>query len=212
MASIITDSASLKTAVIDYLDRPDLAGSVDAYLALAEAGFNQTLRAAEMEKTASIASGTSLGLPSDFLEWISVDWTGGVGRAYPAFVEANSPEARYKHRPNGPPQYFTISAQTVRLVPEQSGQIVLTYYGALPSLATNATNWLLTKAPDAYLYGVLGQAYLYQKDPSAAQAHMTLAMQALAALTNKADTQKVAKRPARTAEVEASAQAVARPE
>jgi len=213
MAALITDVTTLKAAVLDYLDRPDLADRIDAFIVLAEAGFNQALRASEMEATAEVANADALPLPADFLEWISVGWTGVRGRAFPAFAEANSPEARYKHRPSGPPQYFTIVAQKVRVVPAQPGAIALTYYAAIPPLtAVNASNWLLAKAPDAYLYATLGQAYLFTKDPSAAQAHMTLSAQALGALTNKADTQKVAKRPARSAEIDASAQAAARPE
>lgn len=210
----ITDLASLKVAVLDYLDRPDLDGAFATWLPLAESHFNAILRAREMEAvTEPSAPSAAIDLPADFLEWIAVDWSGSGRVAHPTFAEANSPEARFRHRPGGDPQYFTVSAGKVRMVPAKPGVIALTYYAALPPLtAAASSNWLLARAPDAYLYGVLAEASLFQKDPNAAQAYTGLMLGVLQALGIKADTAKVARRSGRTAELEASAQAVRRPE
>jgi hypothetical protein len=49
--------------------------------------------------------------------------------------------------------------------PDASYEIELAYYKTLPALSADAdTNWLLTKAPDSYLYGALLQAAPYLKD------------------------------------------------
>ncbi len=213
----ITDYASLKASALDYLDRPDLAASFDAWLALAESHFNAVLRAREMEAETSLGTASApvavADLPADFLEWLAVTWTGSGRTARPTFAEADSPEARFRHRPGGDPQYFTIRAGKVRMVPEKTGVILLTYYAAIPALTADASsNWLLAKAPDAYLYAVIAEAYLYQKDPAAAQAHTDLMLQVLSALGVKSDTAKVAKRAGRPAELAAATQAVSRPE
>lgn len=217
MAAPITDLASLQAAVLDYIARPDLADVVPGFIALAESHFNAILRAREMETEVSGGSAAAavavMDLPADFIEWLAVSWAGSGRTARPTFAEADSPEARFRHRPGGDPQYFTIRAGKVRMVPEKPGVVTLAYYAAIPPLTSDAPkNWLLAKAPDAYLYAVLAEAYLFQKDPAAVQAHTGLMLQVLAALGIKADTAKVAKRTGRPAEIQASTQAVARPE
>jgi hypothetical protein len=213
----ITDLASLQAAVLDYIARPDLADAVPGFVALAESHFNAILRAREMEAEATVGTAAvpvaAMDLPVVFIEWLAVSWAGSGRTARPTFAEADSPEARFRHRPGGDPQYFTIRAGKVRMVPEKPGALTLAYYAAIPPL-TDATpkNWLLAKAPDAYLYAVLAEAYLYQKDPAAVQAHSGLMLSVLNALGIKADTAKVAKRTGRPAELKASAEAVARPE
>jgi hypothetical protein len=55
----------------------------------------------------------------------------------------------------------------MRTVPvaDDSYTAELTYYAKLSKLSsTNTTNWLLTAASDAYLYGTLMQAAPYLKD------------------------------------------------
>lgn len=217
MAAPITDLASLQAAVLDYIARPDLADAVPGFIALAESHFNAILRAREME--AEVGGGTAaapvaaMDLPADFIEWLAVSWAGSGRTAHPTFAEADSPEARFRHRPGGDPQYFMIRAGKVRMVPEKPGVVTLAYYAAIPPLTTAApSNWLLAKAPDAYLYATLAEAYLYQKDPAAVQAHSGLMLSVLNALGIKADTAKVAKRTGRPAELQASTQAVGRPE
>ncbi len=206
--------SDLAQAVIDYLDRPDLADACPAWIALAESRFNGALRAREMEAEAEIGQdAVQAPLPDDFLEWIALAWAGAGRTASPGFVETDSPEARYRHRPGGDPQYFTVSAGRIRLVPPKPGTIVLTYYRTIPPLAADdATNWLLARAPDAYLYATVAEAYIYQKAPDLAQAHLQLASQALGAAGLRADTQKLSRRSGRETEVAASAQAAVRPE
>lgn len=209
----VTDRASLIEAATDYMDRPDLEPEIPGFIALAEARFNHALRAREMEQSAVIAPAASSGaIPGDFLEWVAVTWEGDGRKARPAFTESNSPEATYRHRPGGDPQYFTVQGDTLAMVPAKAGKITLAYYAGVPALTEDAsTNWLITKAPDAYLYATIAEAYLYMKAPDLVQAHLQLAVDALGAAGIKADTQKLARRPARTAEIQASVEAAARP-
>jgi hypothetical protein len=49
---------------------------------------------------------------------------------------------------------------------------VILYYAAIPPMSLNATNWLLTQYPDAYLLGSILAAELYiQNDPRLPMIH-----------------------------------------
>jgi hypothetical protein len=55
----------------------------------------------------------------------------------------------------------------IELVPPAVDDITIdmVYYGKIPALSTaNTTNWLLTKAPDVYLYGALTHAAPFLMD------------------------------------------------
>jgi hypothetical protein len=45
--------------------------------------------------------------------------------------------------------------------PGEDYDVEIVYRGNIPDLATNSTNWLLTLAPDLYLYGTLLEASPY---------------------------------------------------
>jgi hypothetical protein len=48
--------------------------------------------------------------------------------------------------------------------PDRNYSIEMVYRANIPSLATNAGNWLLTLAPDLYLYGTLLESAPYIKE------------------------------------------------
>jgi len=48
--------------------------------------------------------------------------------------------------------------------PADTLNVELLYYQKIPDLATNSTNWLLTDAPDVYLYGALLHSAPYLAD------------------------------------------------
>jgi hypothetical protein len=65
------------------------------------------------------------------------------------------------------PRFFSIVGAQIRTVPvpDSSYTAELTYYAKLTKLSSTVTvNWLLTAAPDVYLYGALLQAAPYLKD------------------------------------------------
>jgi hypothetical protein len=65
----------------------------------------------------------------------------------------------------GSPRYFAVTGSQVVCWPE-AGSIQGTYYEVIPDLATNSTNWLLTRHPDLYLFASLVEAALYMQDDS----------------------------------------------
>jgi hypothetical protein len=48
--------------------------------------------------------------------------------------------------------------------PDRNYTIEMVYRASIPSLAANAGNWLLTLAPDLYLYGTLLESAPYIKE------------------------------------------------
>jgi hypothetical protein len=56
-------------------------------------------------------------------------------------------------------------AKATGLVPDAEYEARLRYRRRIPALSASvATNWLLRKHPDAYLYGALSQALIYFRD------------------------------------------------
>lgn len=192
----------LKSAIADYLARNDLTSQIVDFIALAEGRLNRKLRTHDMEASATVTMTSGSGpLPSDYLEWISATWV-GVRTHDLRYVEPDSEEWRFRYRPNGDPAMFSIIASTLKLRPVITGDVTLAYYQKIPALATNSTNWLLTRAPDLYLNYSLAEAYILTKDEERALAYLALAERGLDGATKDGDSNKIERRPSRNAEVQ----------
>lgn len=198
----ISTYAELQTAVADYLARSDLTARVPDFITLAESRFNHSLRTRDMETSSSVTMTDGSGsLPSDYLEWISATWVGTRTQDL-HYAEPDSEEWRFRYRAGGDPSMFSIIAGTLKLKPVVTGNVTLVYYSSIPALASNSTNWLLTRAPDLYLYTALAESYIFTKNAVGAQAMLALADGALAAANLDADSNKVVRRPGRAAEAQ----------
>lgn len=215
MADRITNYSTLVAALEEYLARDDLQGYAPLFVQAAEGRFNTELKVVDMQKTtgALALSGGAIDLPADFVDWVSTEWkppngTTGQRPLNLRYVEADSPEFRSRHRPNGPPQFYTLLAGKVRVAPDAGGTLELVYYGRLTPLTTDTpTNWLITKAPEVYLYGALLEAMLFQKDEARSAQWFTLLDKRLAAIFGQGDTQKTGTRTTRAANDAAEANA-----
>lgn len=204
MADPITNYATLVAAVEEYLARPDLQSYARVFIQQAEGRFNTDLKVVDMHKsTGSLPSGNAkIDLPEDFIDWVAAEWTPLAGSSQRPlmlrYVEADSPEFRNRHRPNGPPQFYTVLAGKVRFMPSAPGFVDLTYYARIPSLSeTQPTNWLIRKAPEVYLYGTLMEAALFQKDEERSAQWLGLVKERLGAIFGQGDTQKTGVRTTR---------------
>lgn len=205
MAAPITDFASLRTAFEEYLARPDLTEYLPFFLQVTEAWLNRKLRTREMQATVGVLPimGGGYTLPADYLEWIGAIYANPSIRTPLSlrFVEADSAEFRYRHRPNGDPQYFTVLGDQLQTRSTKAGTVTLTYYRQIPALTeAQPTNWLIQKAPELYLYGTLAEAYRFQKDEARSTEWANQAAAFLMGLMGQGDAQKVASRPNRAAE------------
>ena len=146
----------LVTEVGEYLDRPDLAARVPTFVRLSEARLNRVLDDPDMEVAATVtASGALTALPADFGSMVSVNTGGG-------FLEALGPVqfAGLDHTVMAAPRFYSISTNGISFAPGNSTALIsMVYRRRIPALTAAApTNWLLTRAPDVYLYGALLQA------------------------------------------------------
>lgn len=164
----ITTKDELISALGRWLDRSDLTAQAADFIALAEAQMNRVLRVRQMESR-SISNITPgdvfVSLPTDFLEEKSIKVSDGSCSwdldPQPAEVlEAAPPRT-------GRPTHYALVGDAIHYYPSPDGNYsaTLIYWARIPALTdAQPTNWLLTKAPDAYLYGALTHAGSYLED------------------------------------------------
>lgn len=190
----LTTFAGLKASLKDWAVRADLGDTllVD-FVTLTESVFNygekdaqggwlvRPLRVREMETTATVTMTSGVGdLPTGFLAPIKVKDPGTVTRniqyATPEWLDENYPSGQDSVSPDF---YTIIGSQIICPI-----DVSLTYYAQIDTItgSDGAFNWLLTKAPNAYLYGGLMQYSIYDKDPEKAAAYRVMMITALGAI------------------------------
>ena len=164
----LTTYAELKTSVGDWLNRSDLTTAIPDFISLAEAQIERNLRTRQMivRSTASLSTEYS-AVPDDFLEakTFKLDTNPPTPLQFETIDSMDNLSTVYTA--SGKPAYFSVVGGQFRFVPTPDTTYTgeLTYYAKLSKLsASNTTNWLLTAAPDIYLYGSLMQAAPYLQD------------------------------------------------
>jgi hypothetical protein len=165
--------AELKASVADWLNRSDLTSAITDFVSLAEAQMERTLRTTQMitRATATIDAEYN-ATPGDFLEarTFKMDTNPVTPLQFETIDSLDNLLTQYTS--SGKPLFFGIVGLQIRVVPipdsSYTGELI--YYSKLAKLSTsNTTNWLLTKAPDVYLYGSLLQAAPYLQDDARIQ-------------------------------------------
>ena len=104
-----------------------------------------------------------VSLPSDYLSWRRVTWTGSP-RGNLDYLDPSTFNSFTTSLPfTGIPKFFTIEGSTFKIMPTGTGTFEFDYYAKTPALSSSL-NWLFTNRVDVYWSGVLEQAYLYLKD------------------------------------------------
>lgn len=163
----------LKASVADWLNRADLTAVVPDFIAMAEAQFNRELRVVQMEalsvgsSSASAQGFGTVGMPTDWLETrtFRIDQP-TFGSQKLEYVGEQELDELQTMGLTGTTRYYTIINGEFQMLPAPTASVTydIRYYAKIPALATNETNWLLTKSPDLYLYGALTQSAPYLKD------------------------------------------------
>ena len=165
----ITNYGTLKTEIADTLNRSDLTSVVPSFITYASNKLNRDLRTRQMVQraTASIDSEYS-ALPGAFLQLRDIRLnTNPVQHLEQISTEQQNQERHRFGNTSGQPKYYSIIGETFQVFPTPdttyTGEIA--YYEKIPVLSSDSdTNWLLTKAPEIYLYGSLVHAAPYLKD------------------------------------------------
>ena len=162
----ITNYTTLQSTIADYLNRADLTAQIPTFIQLAEADFNTRLRTREMIVRAEAQSSNEyVQLPADWLEAINLHIIDG---AQPLrFVTLDEADYINKQQIFTNVAAYSLMNGAIELIPAPGADIdiEMIYYGKITPLSSEvATNWLLTKAPDVYLYGSLLHAQPFLMD------------------------------------------------
>lgn len=170
----ISTYSELQTAVENWLDRSDLTSRIPEFIALCEASYNygvmamnkrwavEPLRIRAMETSGDVTiSAQTASIPTGYL---------AARRFYLNTTDQRQLEylppvdfwGRYGSSSSGEPIFYTAEADNFVFMPAPGDSYTgkLLYYKKLDALSdSNTTNWLLTNAPNAYLFGTLYEAY-----------------------------------------------------
>ena len=165
----LTTYAGLQAAIADFLNRSALTTQIPGFIALAEAKFNrdERLRCRQaLVRSQANLSNQFEQLPADYAEM----WNLQLDTNPVTVMEYVTPQAADEWKTMwwapAKPTKFTVVGNTMELVPppDTTYSAEMLYFGLIPSLASNDTNWLLQLAPDAYLYGALLESAPYLRD------------------------------------------------
>ena len=152
----LTTYSDLKVEIADHLDRDDLTSKIDTFIDLAESRHKRDIRIRQMiTRSAITVNARYVSLPTGFLEGISLRLlTNPVTTLSFLTIEQM---AQYRQETTGKPTFYTVSNELeFDVAPGESYSGEIQYHKAFTALSDdNTTNDLLTRAPDAYLYGAL---------------------------------------------------------
>lgn len=174
----INTFATLVTAATEWLARDQdavLIARIPDLITLFEAKVNRTLFVPQMETRSTSTVNTSstdpefISLPSDFQTMRRIRLSSVTGKPPLRFLSGTQiDEMRYaKDNVTDQPTSYAIMGSEIELfpTPNQNYTLEMVYRGKIPALAaSNTTNWLLSLAPDFYLYGVLLESAPYIKE------------------------------------------------
>lgn len=172
----------LKTAIASWVNHGAATASIPDFVKLAEAEIRRDVRVSAMEslETGVLAAG-AIALPADYL-----DARRFVVNGLPCDYitpEEFQDQTFQQSRQN----CYTRIGTTLYVINGGVQSYSLIYRSAFASLSDDAdTNWLLTNAPDVYLFAALKHAAIYLKDAAAAQGYEGV-YQAAKDKTNSAD-------------------------
>ena len=161
--------SDLKTAVANHLARDDLTSVIDDFIDLAEARLSRELISRSQHKRATATTTTGdeyTVLPTD-LRSIRLVRLNTDPRVVLDFM---TPSAFYRAHPSaglGKPKSYAIMGDEIALrpVPDDAYEVEIVYGEGVSSLsASNTSNTILTRYPDAYLYATLAAAARYLMD------------------------------------------------
>ena len=166
---MIADYDELKAAVADFLLRDDLTSVIPTFIRMAESRIDRDLRHWRQERrsTANLDAQYS-DIPADYLQAIRLQITDPPTSEVKPVSTAQMLQMREDRNDRvGRPTHYALTAGALELYPTPDATYAssLVYVARVPALSDgNTVNWLLTEAPDVYLYGSLIHSAPYLKD------------------------------------------------
>ena len=160
----ISTYGELKTAVGSYLNRSDLTSYIPDFIRLGERRISYgsdapnpsvplRIPAMQNQSTGTITN-SSISFPTGFLEIIRLK--GVSGTIYWTLDYAPNQRFTELEQDSNVPTHYTFLNNAIKTAGSGPASYVLDYYKAFTALASDSdTNWLLTNAPDTYLFAAL---------------------------------------------------------
>lgn len=191
----ITTYSELQTAIANFLGRDDLTSRIPEFISLAEARMGRELKARAQEKRAIanlVADDAYVSLPTDLrsVRLVKINTTPTEVLEYYTPIKLNE---LYSDSVSGKPRAYTIIGGEIKFapVPDSSYTAEIVYMEGIPALSdSNTTNTVLTRHPDAYLYGALAAASVYLMDTANTQVYDSLFARAIAEIKREEDEGK----------------------
>lgn len=191
--AVVTNYATLLTAIADYLARDDLTSYIPNFVQNCENKLYRTynLRNEETALSEAISSGVA-SVPSDFkalkfayfdespvrlLDWLAVE---ELYRDYPDRSDIGSPSVISREGAN-----FVFGKVS------KDGTLKGIYYAKQDPLRTTDPSWYVTNAPDLLLYGSLLESSPFIHDDARIQTWQFMYDQAIVSLLAEQDQAEV---------------------
>ena len=167
----ISTYSELQTAVGRWMQRTDLTSLIPDFIANAEAEFNRTLRLTGQMTRADFSvsdrwvSLTTLAAPIAQIRSVAI--TVGEVRYGLEFLSPDQGQALYS---TTVPKWYSRHGNELEVLPppDSAYTLELLYWRTIPALADTNTNFLLTLAPDLYLYRAVLEGARYTQDDALA--------------------------------------------
>ena len=161
--------SELKTAIANFLARDDLTDRIPEFISLAEARMGRELstRSQEKRSTATISGGDAfVSLPTDLrsVRLVKLNTAPTEVLEYYTPVRLNE---MYASGATGKPRAYTVIGAEIKFAPTPDADYTaeIVYGEGADTLSdSNTINTILTRHPDAYLYGSLAAAGVYLMD------------------------------------------------
>src|SRR5512139_149566 len=163
----ISTYSELQTAIAARLGRSDLTSEIPDFIVQAEADFNASLRCRQMEQRAYATATEYMALPTDYLELRRIHLQ---GTPHDLVMLASVSDADNYSEATGTPSHYALVGNQLQLMPAPDGTytVEIDYYQAIPPLASNSTNWLLSASPSVYIFGAMVHALVRIQDDARA--------------------------------------------
>jgi hypothetical protein len=165
--TVFADFLDLRTAVIEQVGNADISDVFPRLVKMAEVDFNRRLRCREQITDWPITVANGRGwLPDDIAEPLGLFKANGqelVATSLQAFDKLTNKDG-----------FYAVLANEIAA---PDAEYTFRYYAKVPTLTASqtATNWLLHKAPELYLYAVAEKAAKYLTNVELATAAGSLA-------------------------------------
>lgn len=168
----IVDYPTLLAAIKNWVDRSDFGAVAPVLVGLAEKRMNRDLRVRDMlqrETAPLVAAQQYVDLPDDMIELKAVrPITNPPSRPLTVMtLDAQQEHFAENISTSQVPTSYALLGDSISLSPPPTGAFTLeiVYYGSIAPLTYAApVNWLVTKWPDAYLFGSLVESAPYLRD------------------------------------------------